>query len=172
MPCWYCRREDSDKPCWVCEGKQGEIMTERENALSRRSSFSTVENAKDDFDLAVERPAPTYLAPWTKSSAEQSTDNIENQRPVRPKSFTRISNRSARDDPPPIIASQDSSDFCDFDFTDEVGPIISFIRSSGVSSYPRSADDDPHFGSIEIVRYNNERLVLGWIYHRSISCKC
>ena len=160
MACWYCL-EESDKQCWVCGSKQDETMVDRENPSSRRSSVSKVESKVEhptgDFDFALERPAPTYLAPYTSSSGRQSEENIENQRPVRPKSFTGVSNRSAHDDPPPIITPRYASDLCDFDFTDDGGPIISFIRSSGVSSYPRSVDDSPRFGSIEIVRSNKER---------------
>ena len=162
MACWYCRSGGADdKQCWVCGGQESETTAEREKVPSGRSSISQVEKPLGDFDFALERPPPTYLAPYTKSSATQSEDNIENQKPVRPKSFTGTSNRSTHDDPPPIVAPRYPSDVCDFDFTDEGGPIISFIRSSGQSNYPRSMDDSPRFGSIEIVR-TKEWYVPRW----------
>ena len=157
MACWYCSSVHGDKQCWVCGGIQAESMAERENAYSRRSSISKLGTSTGDFGFALERPTPSYLAPYTNSSAAQSEDNIESQRPVRPKSFTGMSNHSAHDHPLPAITPRYPSDVCDFDFTDEGGPILSFIRSSGVSGYPRSIDDSPRFGSIEIVRSNKER---------------
>jgi hypothetical protein len=153
MSCWFCGSEGHDKQCWVCGGKpsenmadqgeQGETVAEQEresenivdatNGPSTRTSFSKGERLMDDADSELERPAPTYLAPYTRSSAAPSVRSTT-----------------------PLIARY-PSDVCDFDFSDQGGPIISFIRSSGISSIPRTADDNPRFGSIEIVRSNKER---------------
>ncbi len=156
MACWCCQSLESEGQCWICGGNQGDNMVEQEMAFTPRSSFSKFERPMDDTDSTLERPPPTYLLPYTRSSAAQSIDNIESQRPVRPKSFTGASNRSTYDDPPPLITPRYPSDLCNFDFTDEGGPLISFIRASGVSGYPRSVTDSPRFGSIEIVRNHKE----------------
>lgn len=140
------------------EVRPNETMADQENAStqqSRRSSVSKLDNSNGDLDSALERPAPSYLNPFTaRSSATQSIDNIENLKPVRPKSFTGTGASTHDEAIPPV--PRYPSDVCNFDFTDEGGPIISFIRSSGVSNNPRNTDDDPRFGSIEIVRTKEE----------------
>lgn len=171
MTCWYCRGEENDENCFMCQVNQGDTPIEQENAAlghasgrasgrvsgrtSGRSSFTQVERPTADFDSMPERPAATYLAPYT-SKVVESDDDISNEKPVRPKSFTGTS-RSAHDDAPYVVTPRYPSDTCDFDFTDEGGPIISFIRSSGISGHPRDASDSPRFGSIEIVRTHTEQ---------------
>lgn len=157
MVCWLCRDGENESHCWLCEGEKTETMAESENATPRRSSSSNVEDFDnpDGIGLAIERPAPTYLTPYTENSAMQSTEDIENSKPVRPKSFGGGSSRSAPPGDTPIFTPRYESDVCEFDYRDEGGPIVSFIRSSGVSGKPRSAEDSPRYGSIEIVRTNS-----------------
>ena len=153
MACWLCGSEESNVRCWVCgselnenmsnQEKQRETMAKQErggediaettNGPSTRNRLWTFERSMDDADSELEQTAPTYLAPYTRSSATPSVRSTT-----------------------PLIARY-PNDVCDFDFTEQGGPIVSFIRSSGISSIPRTVDDNPRFGSIEIVRSNEER---------------
>ncbi|KAK5162997.1 uncharacterized protein LTR77_011052 [Saxophila tyrrhenica] len=158
--CWNCRRESSsERECWVCgrgrSKNQGQLdgqQDEREDVLQQFPEFDG-----STGDLAYERRTPSYLTPYTSKSAMQSEDTIGNHRPVVEESFLDPSEFSpqlagASANRPSAATTLYPSSMCDFDFTDDGGPVVSFIKTSGVPGDPKAAWRHSRFGSIEIIR--------------------
>lgn len=165
VDCWNCHRENiSDQSCWVCFCLHGERkeqttpdqgMAHRDNASPGLASF---DDLHDSFvPVMNEKSTPYHSTPATGNSARQSTEYFEEQVPVHPKSFIETSNGSLWDDStikePQAATHRESSGTCDFDFTRDGGPVVSFIRTSGAPRYVKtqSLHPDPPFGSIEVI---------------------
>lgn len=158
--CWNCFHEStSERGCWVCSQSSSKTqlpqtgtMMKQDDHLPEQGIFVDSQGRTRSFNL--EAPTPSYLSPYTGRSARQSTDTVNFARPVLPKQFIESSNVSEPDtsDPMQFPTSRPyQSSVCDFDFSDDGGPVVSMIRTSGTRTNASSERVDPGFGSIEII---------------------
>lgn len=157
--CWNCfHEEDSEHGCWVCDRarsknylRQDERSAKEDNSSSQHSSIPN--NHGSAWPSNIEKPAQSYDSPYTSKIAQQSIDTIDHHSPVLPKEFAETSNTAEFDGPknyPPPSARPYSTSVHNFDFSDDGGPVISMIRTSGTRQ-PQSPSTERTFGSIEIV---------------------
>lgn len=127
-------------------------MIESDDEQPRQGIYMADQSPTEYFG----RSTASYLTPATGSSAWQSTDDIEHQRPVHPNSFIETNQSSAFEDSGQVSSPKAAyrpypSDTCNFDFTDDGGPVVSFIRTSGRPYGSNNNHPYQGFGSIEII---------------------
>lgn len=153
--CWNCHREHtSETGCWVCsQRRKGKPMEQDEK--STKSTKSTKSAAREEAFLALHDALPGHY------SSRTSTDITDTQSQKHPRSFIETSSNSGQGrvhSVPPVPGSRTTypSSISNYDFTRSGGPVVSFIKTSGVRT-PRTYDSSESlpselpFGSIEII---------------------